>query len=62
MNKVAKLYNIPVSMLQKENPSLSNRILPGQKVRVPVGKKARLAEDELEIEKKPEAVEEECSS
>jgi hypothetical protein len=58
LNKIARLYRIPVSKIQKENPSLSNRILPGQKVRIPVGTKAKVLEVEEE-EKVEEPVEEE---
>ena len=58
INKVAKLYQIPASKIAKENPSLSNRILPGQKVRIPVGAKARIAEDLPEEKPKPEEIEE----
>ncbi len=56
LSKIAKLYKVPVSMLQKENPSLSSRILPGQKVRIPVGTRARVATEETA--KEPEVVEE----
>lgn len=48
LNKVAKLYQVPVSKVEKANPSLSNRILPGQKVRIPVGVKANVREEEPE--------------
>ena len=62
LNKVARLYNIPVNMLQEENPSLRNRILPGQKIRVPVGRKAKVVEekpegDEVDVAEKEKIVE-----
>ncbi|MEJ2594326.1 MAG: LysM peptidoglycan-binding domain-containing protein [bacterium] len=50
LNRIAKLYNVPLSMLERENPSLSRRILPGQKVRIPVGRKARVTEEEPDTE------------
>ncbi len=59
LNKVAKLYNVPLSMLERENPSLSRRILPGQKVRIPVGRKARIATEETETEEETDREEEE---
>jgi len=48
LNKIAKLYNVSVSKIEKENPSLRRRILPGQKVRIPVGTKANVLEEEEE--------------
>jgi LysM repeat protein len=56
IKKVAKLYNIPVYLIQDENPSIGNRIYSGQRVRIPVGKKAldqlkkKETEPELELE------------
>jgi len=40
LNKVAKMYKIPLSRLQSDNPSLGKRIYAGQRVRVPVGEMA----------------------
>jgi LysM repeat protein len=59
LNKIGKLYQIPVSKIQKENPSLSNRILPGQKVRIPVGTKAKIQKEPVEEEPPEEPVAEE---
>ena len=59
LNKIARLYQIPVSKIQKENPSLSSRVLPGQKVRIPVGTKAKVVEEEEEEKVEEEPVEEE---
>jgi hypothetical protein len=61
LNKIAKLYQIPVSKIQKENPSLRNRILPGQKVRIPVGTKAKIQEEPEVVEPEPEPEEEEVT-
>ncbi len=61
LSKIAKLYQIPVSKIQKENPSLSSRILPGQKVRIPVGTKAKVVEDKEEEKPIKEPEEEEIA-
>ena len=52
LSKVAKLYNIPVADLQKENPSLGKKLYAGQRVMIPVGRfalKQMEEADEIEI-------------
>jgi len=52
IKKIAKLYDIPVYLIQDENPSIGNRVYSGQRVRIPVGKKAldQLKNKETELE------------
>ncbi|HDO27100.1 MAG TPA: LysM peptidoglycan-binding domain-containing protein [Bacteroidetes bacterium] len=40
LNKVAKMYKVPLSRLHSENPSLGKRVYAGQRIRVPVGEMA----------------------
>jgi len=48
LRKVASLYNIPVSKLEEENPDLEYRLYPGQKVKIPIGKKVFVAKEKVE--------------
>ncbi len=52
LKKLAKLYNMPEYLIQNENPSIGKRIYSGQRIRIPVGKKAleQLKEDTTEPE------------
>ncbi|HEY9113723.1 MAG TPA: LysM peptidoglycan-binding domain-containing protein [Bacteroidales bacterium] len=49
LRKVANLYNVPVGLLEDENPDLEYRLYPGQKVRVPVGKKIFVVEEKVDV-------------
>lgn len=40
LKKVAKQYRMPVSHIMAENPSISNKVYAGQRIKIPVGKKA----------------------
>lgn len=46
LRKVAGLYNVSVSTLERENPNLEYRLYPGQKVKIPVGNKT-FSQDEI---------------
>lgn len=50
LNKVARMFKVPLSRLQTENPSLGKRIYTGQRVRIPVGKMALKLMEEKEKE------------
>lgn len=54
LKKIAKLYNISIYSIQNENPSISTKVYPGQRIRIPVGKIA-LEQIEKEAEKVKEA-------
>ncbi len=54
LNKVAKMYKVPLSQVISANPSLSKKIYAGQRVRIPVGEMARKHAAEIEKEEKAE--------
>lgn len=57
LTKVAGLYQVPLSLLKAENPALDNKLYPGQKVKVPVGNKAKI-KSEVPSEKNIQHVDE----
>lgn len=51
LKKIAKLYGIPVSVLERLNPNAEKFVYRGQDVKIPVGRKAIIvSEDELKDE------------
>lgn len=50
LNKIAKLYGIPAYELRDANPGIEKRLEAGEKVYVPIGDKAIIAETEPEKE------------
>jgi LysM repeat protein len=46
LNKVAKLYGIPVYEIRDANPAIEKRLEAGQKVNIPIGEKAIIAKPE----------------
>jgi len=52
LNKVARMYKVPLNQVISANPSLSKKIYAGQRVRIPVGKIARRQIEEKEKEEK----------
>ena len=54
LKKVAKLYQVDMKMLTRNNPSVGKKVIPGQVVRIPVGAQAlMLAQEAKETAKKP---------
>jgi len=52
LNKVARMYKVPLNQVISANPSLSRKIYAGQRVRIPVGEIARRQMEEKEKEEK----------
>jgi len=47
IKKVAKLYGVPVYEITDANPGISNKLYPGESVRIPVGDKTITSQEEI---------------
>ena len=61
LNKVAKMYKVPLNQVISANPSLSKKIYAGQRVRIPVGEMALRHMEEAKKEEKASAEKEKIS-